>query len=158
MRFFGNLLLNIKNECGILISRLCRNEEKIMPEVVLRPAEEEDIAEMLALYAPYVVQTTVSSEYDAPSMEEFTRRWRTYTQSCRGWSAALTARLSAMAMLRRTVPALPISGRSKRPSTLHRSSTATASPVRFTPRCLNCWRCRDTIISTSASLHRMSGR
>ena len=49
-----------------------------MPEVVLRPAEEEDIAEMLALYAPYVVQTTVSSEYDAPSMEEFTRRWRTY--------------------------------------------------------------------------------
>ena len=51
-----------------------------MPEVVLRPAEEEDIAEMLALYAPYVVQTTVSSEYDAPSIEEFTRRWRTYTQ------------------------------------------------------------------------------
>ena len=51
-----------------------------MPEVVLRPAEEEDIAEMLALYAPYVVQTTVSSEYDAPSMEEFTRRWRTYTE------------------------------------------------------------------------------
>ena len=51
-----------------------------MPEVVLRPAEEEDIAEMLALYAPYVIQTTVSSEYDAPSIEEFTRRWRTYTQ------------------------------------------------------------------------------
>mgnify|MGYP003206960742 CR=1 FL=1 len=25
-----------------------------MPEVVLRPAEEEDIAEMLALYAPPV--------------------------------------------------------------------------------------------------------
>ena len=45
-----------------------------MPEVVLRPAEEEDIAEMLALYAPYVIQTTVSSEYDAPSIEEFTRR------------------------------------------------------------------------------------
>ena len=53
MRFFDNILLNIKNECGILISRLCRNEEKIMPEVVLRPAEEEDIAEMLALYAPH---------------------------------------------------------------------------------------------------------
>ena len=48
-----------------------------MPEVVLRPAEEEDIAEMLALYAPYVIQTTVSSEYAAPSIEEFTRRWRT---------------------------------------------------------------------------------
>ena len=127
-----------------------------MPEVVLRPAEEEDIAEMLALYAPYVVQTTVSSEYDAPSMEEFTRRWRTYTQKL-PW---LVCRIDgeAMAMLRRTVPAPPISGRSKHLSTLHRSSTATVSPVRFTPRCLNCWRCRDTIISTSASLHRMSGR
>ena len=47
-----------------------------MPEVVLRPAEEEDIAEMLALYAPYVIQTTVSSEYATHSMEEDTRRWR----------------------------------------------------------------------------------
>lgn len=129
-----------------------------MPEVVLRPAEEEDIAEMLALYAPYVIQTTVSSEYDAPSIEEFTRRWRTYTQKlpwlvCRidgevvGYGYAAPHRTRA-----------PISGRSKRPYTLHRSSTATVSPVRFTPRCLNCWRCRDTIISTSASLHRMSGR
>ena len=125
-----------------------------MPEVVLRPAEEEDIAEMLALYAPYVVQTTVSSEYDAPSMEEFTCRWRTYTQKL-PW---LVCRIDGEAMLRRTEPAPPISGRSKHLSTLHRSSTATVSPVRFTPRCLNCWRCRDTIISTSASLHRMSGR
>ncbi len=109
-----------------------------MPEVVLRPAEEEDIAEILALYAPYVVQTTVSSEYDAPSMEGLPAGGAPIPKSCRGWSAALTARSSAMAMLRRTVPAPPISGRSKHLSTLHRSSTATVSPVRFTPRCLNC--------------------
>ena len=51
-----------------------------MPEVVLRPATEADTAEMLALYAPYVIQTTVSSEYDAPSLEEFTGRLRTYTK------------------------------------------------------------------------------
>ena len=30
-----------------------------MPEVVLRPEEAEDIAAILALYAPYVVHTTV---------------------------------------------------------------------------------------------------
>ena len=129
-----------------------------MPEVVLRPAEEEDIAEMLALYAPYVVQTTVSSEYDAPSMEEFTRRWRTYTQKlpwlvCRidgevvgyGYAAPHRTRAAYQWSVETSIY-------------VHRSSTATVSPVRFTPRCLNCWRCRDTIISTSASLHRMSGR
>ena len=37
-----------------------------MPEVVLRPAEEEDIAEMLALYAQYVIQTHGSCRYDDP--------------------------------------------------------------------------------------------
>ena len=34
-----------------------------MPEVVLRPAEEEDIAEMLALYAPYVVQDVYKRQH-----------------------------------------------------------------------------------------------
>ena len=59
-----------------------------MPEVVLRPATEADAAEMLALYAPYVLQTTVSSEYDAPSLEEFKRRIRTYTAKT-PWLACL---------------------------------------------------------------------
>ena len=49
-----------------------------MPEVVLRVAKESDAAEMLALYAPYVIQTTVSSEYDPPSLKEFRGRMRTY--------------------------------------------------------------------------------
>ena len=50
-----------------------------MPEIILRPATEDDAAEMLALYAPYVIQTTVSSEYEPPSLEEFIGRMRTYT-------------------------------------------------------------------------------
>lgn len=129
-----------------------------MPEVVLRPAEEEDIAEMLALYAPYVVQTTVSSEYDAPSIEEFTRRWRTYTQKlpwlvCRidgevvgyGYAAPHRTRAAYQWSVETSIYVA---------QEQHRHGIA----VRFTPRCLNCWRCRDTIISTSASLHRMSGR
>ncbi|MGI6181154.1 MAG: GNAT family N-acetyltransferase [Agathobaculum sp.] len=50
-----------------------------MPEVVLRVAEEKDAAAMLALYAPYVIQTTVSSEYEPPSLDEFLGRMRSYT-------------------------------------------------------------------------------
>ena len=51
-----------------------------MSEIILRPATVDDAAEMLAIYAPYVIQTTVSSEYDAPTLEEFTRRIRTFTE------------------------------------------------------------------------------
>ena len=32
-----------------------------MSEIILRPATVDDAAEMLAIYAPYVIQTTVSS-------------------------------------------------------------------------------------------------
>ena len=49
-----------------------------MSEVVLRVAGEADAPAMLALYAPYVIQTTVSSEYTPPSLEEFVGRMRTY--------------------------------------------------------------------------------
>lgn len=45
----------------------------------MRPATLDDAEEMLALYTPYVVQTTVTSEYDPPSLEEFQARIRTYT-------------------------------------------------------------------------------
>ena len=51
-----------------------------MSEIILRPATVDDAAAMLAIYAPYVIQTTVSSEYDAPTLEEFTRRIRTFTE------------------------------------------------------------------------------
>ena len=49
-----------------------------MSEAILRAATEEDAPAMLALYAPYVRDTTVSSEYDPPSLTEFTDRIRTF--------------------------------------------------------------------------------
>lgn len=49
-----------------------------MPEIMLRAATEADAPAMLALYAPYVTETTVSSEYEAPSLEEFSGRIRTF--------------------------------------------------------------------------------
>lgn len=50
-----------------------------MKNIVIRPATEADAAEMLALYTPYVMHTTVTSEYEPPSLEEFLGRMRTYT-------------------------------------------------------------------------------
>ncbi len=46
---------------------------------MIRPATEADAAEMLALYTPYVINTTVTSEYEPPCLEEFLDRMRTYT-------------------------------------------------------------------------------
>lgn len=41
---------------------------------MIRIAKESDAAQMLAIYAPYVEDTTVSFEYTVPSLEEFTGR------------------------------------------------------------------------------------
>ena len=49
-----------------------------MSTIQIRPATLEDAAAMLAIYAPYVEQTTVSSEYEAPSLEEFCGRIRNF--------------------------------------------------------------------------------
>ncbi len=35
-----------------------------MKNVMIRPATQADAQEMLALYAPYVLHTTVTSEYE----------------------------------------------------------------------------------------------
>ena len=42
---------------------------------MIRPATEKDIPEMLAIYGPYVENTTVTFEYDIPCRREFTRRF-----------------------------------------------------------------------------------
>ena len=47
---------------------------------MLRIAAIADVPEMLAIYAPYVENTTVSFEYVPPTLEEFTRRFTTFTQ------------------------------------------------------------------------------
>ena len=46
---------------------------------MIRIALESDIPAMLAIYAPYVQNTTVSFEYEVPSLEVFTRRFRDTT-------------------------------------------------------------------------------
>ena len=47
---------------------------------MIRIANIKDVPEMLAIYAPYVENTTVSFEYEPPTLEEFTHRFTAFTQ------------------------------------------------------------------------------
>ena len=42
---------------------------------MIRNATQSDIPAMLAIYAPYVENTTVSFEYDVPCLRSFTQRF-----------------------------------------------------------------------------------
>lgn len=50
-----------------------------MERIEMGLATAEDAAELLALYAPYVENTNVSLELEAPTVEEFARRIETVT-------------------------------------------------------------------------------
>lgn len=47
-----------------------------MENPILRVAGQEDAEQMLAIYAPYVRDTKISAEYEAPSCDEFCERIR----------------------------------------------------------------------------------
>ena len=47
---------------------------------MIRLATEADVPEILAIYAPYVLTTTYTFEYDVPSEEEFLTRFRSITE------------------------------------------------------------------------------
>ena len=42
--------------------------------ISIRTATEDDAEELLAIYAPYVKQTTITFEYDVPSKKDFKSR------------------------------------------------------------------------------------
>ena len=47
---------------------------------MIRIATEADVPEILAIYAPYIENTTVTFEYDVPCRREFMQRFLTVTQ------------------------------------------------------------------------------
>ena len=49
---------------------------------MIRIATEKDLAQMLAIYTPYVENTTYSFEYVPPTLEQFAQRFRKYTAQC----------------------------------------------------------------------------
>lgn len=46
----------------------------------IRFAREADLPQILGLYAPYVAETTVSFEYEVPTLSEFSHRFLTITR------------------------------------------------------------------------------
>ena len=46
---------------------------------MIRIAREADVPEILAIYAPYIISTTHTFEYDVPTQEEFLQRFRRLT-------------------------------------------------------------------------------
>ena len=42
---------------------------------MIRPATEQDVPEILSIYAPYVENTTITFEYDVPCRKEFLQRF-----------------------------------------------------------------------------------
>ena len=47
---------------------------------MIRIAVEADVPQMLAIYAPYILTTTYSFEYEVPTEEAFLERFRKYTR------------------------------------------------------------------------------
>ncbi len=47
---------------------------------MIRIATEADVPAMLAIYAPYILTTTHTFEYEVPSLEAFAQRFRNMTQ------------------------------------------------------------------------------
>ena len=48
--------------------------------MAIRFAREADLPEILAIYAPYVENTTVSFEYEVPTQQAFTQRFQAITR------------------------------------------------------------------------------
>ena len=48
---------------------------------MIRIAEERDLPEILSIYAPYVLNTTHTFEYEVPTAEEFLARFRSVTET-----------------------------------------------------------------------------
>ena len=45
-----------------------------MPELLIRPAKPDDSEALLAIYAPYVLTTAITFEYEVPTVEAFATR------------------------------------------------------------------------------------
>lgn len=48
---------------------------------MIRVAREEDVPQILEIYAPYIQETTITFEYTVPSLPAFLERFRDITQS-----------------------------------------------------------------------------
>ena len=62
-----------------------------MPKIILRDAVLNDVESLLALYRPFVIETTVSFEIEPPSLDEFQTRIQ---KALDGWAWLVAERHS----------------------------------------------------------------
>ena len=48
--------------------------------VIIRPAKKEDMESVQKIYAPYVLKTAITFEYEVPSVAEFENRYHAIMQ------------------------------------------------------------------------------
>ena len=48
--------------------------EMEMSKIIIRTAKEEDAKRLLEIYAPYVIDTAITFEYEVPTINEFRQR------------------------------------------------------------------------------------
>ena len=78
-------------------------------DIHIRVASEDDAEEILAIYAPYVIKTAITFEYEVPTLKEFRGRIRhTCAEISVSRSAEQNGKSSAMHMLVHFMTAQPI--------------------------------------------------
>ena len=55
-------------------SRKIKGKRRTMGKIIIRPVTTADAEELVSIYAPYVLETAVTYEYEVPSVEEFRGR------------------------------------------------------------------------------------
>lgn len=66
-------------------------------DIVIRPAKPEDIADILEIYAPYVLNTAITFEYEVPSFTEFQNRYETITRKYPFLAAVVSGEIAGYA-------------------------------------------------------------
>ena len=79
-------------------------------DIHIRVASEDDAEEILAIYAPYVIKTAITFEYEVPTLKEFRGRTAIPYRNIRIWWQNRTGKSSAMHMLVHFMTAQPTNG------------------------------------------------
>lgn len=52
----------------------------------IRPAVSDDAPALLDIYAPYVIETAITFEYEVPTLDDFRQRIKTHCTRILTWS------------------------------------------------------------------------
>lgn len=103
-------------------------------EITIRTASLDDAPEILAIYAPYVVKTAVTFEYEVPALEEFRKRMENTLQKYPYLVAEGNGSFWVMPIPVPFMREPPITGRPRFPFTSERTERDAGSAADSMPR------------------------